>query len=76
MYTDDITKVIVHSLKRRDIALNSVIHLEERIVDFERMLDLTDGERVTFDYIANKLWMYDAEFHEHHYKLGTCRLHK
>ena len=30
---------------------------------------MTDGERVTLDYVANKLQMYDAEFRQHHYKL-------
>ena len=43
--------------------------LEENIADLEGKLVLTDGERVTLDYVANKLQMFDAEFHEHHYKL-------
>ena len=66
---EDITRVIVRSLKRRDVALNSVLCLEENIADPERKLVLTDGERVTLDYVANKLQMFDAKFHEHHYKL-------
>ena len=42
----DITKVIAHSMKCRDIALNGVICLEENVVDFEGKLDLADGKRV------------------------------
>ena len=67
--SEDITRVIVRSQKHRDVALNSVIRLEENIADLERQVVLTDGEHVTFDYVANKLQMFDAEFHEHHYKL-------
>ena len=33
--SEDITRVIVHSKKRRDIALNGVIRLEENIADIE-----------------------------------------
>ena len=61
-----------HSSEHRDIALNGVIHLEKNIGDFEGKLDLTDGECVTLEHVANKLQMYDAEFHEHHYKLVDC----
>ena len=68
--SENITKVIVRSQKHSNVALNSVIRLEENIADLERKLVLTDGERVTLDYVANKLQMFDAEFHEHHYKLG------
>ena len=39
---------------------------------FEGKLDLKDGECVILDHIANKLQMYNAEFHEHHYKLVDC----
>ena len=53
----------------RDIALNGVIRLEENIADLEQKLVLTDGKRVTLDYVANKLQMFDAKFHKHHYKL-------
>ena len=67
--SEDITRVIVHSQKSRDVALNGVIRLEENIADLEWKLVLTDGERVTLDYVANKLQMFDAEFHKHHYKL-------
>ena len=67
--SEDIERVIVHSKKRRDIALNGVIRLEENIADLEEKLVLTDGDRVTLEYVANKLQMYDAQFHEHHYKL-------
>ena len=67
--SEDITRVIVRSQKCKDVALNGVIHLEENIADLERKFVLTDGERVTHDYIANKLLMFDAEFHKHHYKL-------
>ena len=50
-------------------SLNGVIRLEENIADLEGKLVSTDGEHVTLDYVANKLQMFDAEFHEHHYKL-------
>ena len=74
MSTEDIIKVIVHSKKCRDIALNGVIRLEENIADLEEKLILTDDEHVTLNYVhvANKLLMFDAEFHEHHYKLVDC----
>ena len=68
----DNAKVIIHSQKCRYITLNSVIRLEGDVADFEGKLDLRDGERVTLNYIANKLQMYDAEFHKHHYKLVDC----
>ena len=68
----DIIKVITHSEKRRDIALFGVIRLEENIVDFEKQLDLTDGECVILNQKANKPQMYDAKFHKHHYKLVDC----
>ena len=63
---------MVHSKKYRDIALNGVIRLEENIGDFEGKFDLTDGEHVILDHIANKLKMYNAQLHEHHYKLVDC----
>ena len=66
--SEDITKVIVHSKKRREVALNGVIRLEENIAELEEKLPLTDGERVTLDYVAHKLQMF-VEFHKHHYKL-------
>ena len=65
----DITKVITHSRKHRDIALNGVIRLEENVENFEGKLDLTESEGVIFNHIANKLQVYNAEFHEHHYRL-------
>ena len=70
--SEDIAKVIARSEKNRDITIASVIRLEENVVDFEKKLTLTDGERVTLDHIVNKLQMYDAEFHEHDYKLVDC----
>ena len=69
MSAEGIAKVIAHSKKRRDIALRGVIRLEDNIAELEDKLPLSDGERVTLDYLANKLQMYDAEFHDHHYKL-------
>ena len=53
--SEDITRVIVHSQKRRDVALNGVNRLEENVADFEQNTVLTDGKRVTFDYVVNKL---------------------
>ena len=53
--SEDITRVIVHFKKRRDVALNGVIHLEENIAELEGKLVLTDGERVTLDSVASKL---------------------
>ena len=67
--SEDITRVIVCSQKRRDVALNGVFRLEENIAELEGKLVLTDGELVTLNYVANKLQMFDAKFHEHHYKL-------
>ena len=57
--SEDITKVIVQSKTRGDIALNAVIRSEENIVDLEGKFDLTCGKHVTLDYMykANKLWM-------------------
>ena len=70
--SEDIARVSIHSKKRKDITLNGVIRLEENIADLEGKLVLTDGKRVTLNYVANKLHMFDAEFHEHHYKLVDC----
>ena len=70
--SEDITMVIVCSRKCRDVALNGVVRLEENIADLEGKLVLTDGKRVTLNYVANKLHMFDAEFHKHHYKLVDC----
>ena len=53
--SEDIIKVIAHSWKRRDIALNGVTRLDENIVDFKKQLDLTDGKCVIVDYIENIL---------------------
>ena len=72
MSTEDIIKVIVHSKTCKNIALNSVIWLEENITNFEGKLDLINGELVILDHIANKLQLYNAEFLEHHYKLVDC----
>ena len=66
---EDIAKVITYSNKHRDVTLNGVIRLEKKIADLEEKLALTNGERVTLDYVANKLKRFDAEFHEHQYKL-------
>ena len=66
--SEDIAKVFAYSKKHRNVALNGVIRLEENIDDLEEKLALTDGKRVTLEYVANKLQMFDAEFHEHHYK--------
>ena len=70
--SEDITMVNVCSQKCRDVALNGVIRLGEKIADIKGKLVLTDGERVTLNYVANKLQMFDAEFPEHHYKLVDC----
>ena len=43
--------------------------MDGNIAELEDNLPLSDGERVTLEYVANKLQMYDAEFHDHHYKL-------
>ena len=59
----DIIKVIAHSRKSRNITLNSVICSEENIADFKGKLDLTGGKRVILYHVANKLQMYNAEFH-------------
>ena len=59
----DITKVIAHSRKCRDIALNSVICLEENIPDLEGKLDLLNSEHVILDHITNKLQMYNVKIH-------------
>ena len=67
--SEEITRVIVRSQNRRDVALDGVIHLEENIADLEGKLVSTDGECVTFDYVAHKLQMFDTKFSEHHYKL-------
>ena len=67
--SEDIARVIAHSKKRKDVALYGVIHFVENIPDLEEKLPLTDGKYVTLNYVANKLQKYDAEFHEHHYKL-------
>ena len=53
--SEDITRVILHSKKYRDIVLISVIHLEEVIAELEEKLVWTDGECVTLDYVASKL---------------------
>ena len=50
MSTEDIVKVIVHSKKCRDVALNGVIHLEENMAELEDKLPLTDGEHVTLEW--------------------------
>ena len=67
--SEDIAKVITYSKRCRDIALNGVICLEDNIANLEEKLVLTDGEGVILDHVANKLQLFDAEFHEHHYKL-------
>ena len=69
MSAEDIARLIAHSKKRRDVALKGVIRLEDNIAELEDKLPLSDGERVTLDYVANKLQMHDAEFHNHDYKL-------
>ena len=69
MSAEDITRVNVQSKKRREIAMNGVIRLEENIASLEEKIALTDGDRFTLEYVASKLQMFDAEFHEHHYKL-------
>ena len=53
--SEDITRVIVCSQKHRDVALNSVIHLEENIADLEGKLVLTDGKHVTLDYSTDQM---------------------
>ena len=70
--SEDITMVFLHFRKCRDVALNGVICLEKNIADLDGKFVLTDGEHVTLDYVANKLQMFEAEFHEHHYKLLDC----
>ena len=64
--SENIAKVIVHSKKHRDIALSGVVHLEKNIAELQEELPLTDVERVTLEYVANKLQMFDAEFYKHH----------
>ena len=69
--SEDISIVIVHSQRSRDVTLNGFICLEENIVDLEGNLVLPDGEHVKLDHVhvANKLQMFDAKFQQHHYKL-------
>ena len=69
MSNEDIAKVIAYSKKRRDVALTRVIRLEDYIAELEDKPPLTNGERVTLEYVAKKLKIYDAEFHDHHYWL-------
>ena len=52
--SENITRVIVHSKKRRNITLNNVVRLEENIAELEGKLVLTDGECVTLNYVANQ----------------------
>ena len=49
-----------------------MLGVEHTGADFEGKLDVIDGKRVLLDHIANKLWIYDAEFHEYHYNLVDC----
>ena len=53
--SEGIIKVVTISRKRRDITLSGVVCLEENVAHFEGKLDLTNGKRVTLDYISNKL---------------------
>ena len=57
MSAEDIARLIAHSKKGRDVA------------EFEDKLPLSDGDRVTLNYVAKKLQIHNAEFHQHHYKL-------
>ena len=66
MFTEDTIKVIAYSKKRKDVAHDNAIHLEEEIADLEGKLGLTDGECIILDHIASKLQMYDSEFHKLH----------
>ena len=53
--SEDIARVIAHSKKLRGIALYDVIPLEKNIADLEEKLPLTNGKRVTLDYVTNKM---------------------
>ena len=71
MSGEDITRVIAYSKRRRDIAHDNVMHLEEVIADLEAKPALTDDDCILLNHIAGKLHvqMYNGEFHKHHYWL-------
>ena len=59
-------------MRRRDVAHDNAMHLDEEIADLEGKPALTDDNRILLDHIAGKLQMYDSEFHKYHYRLVDC----
>ena len=57
MSTEDIIKLIAYSKRRRDVAHDNAIHLEEEIGDLEGKPAVTDEDRIILDQASYKYTM-------------------